>query len=383
MKAVPVPVRVSVSGLLLVLSFALVTPASLSAACLSGGTNVTIQNALKSTANQAELCQGAVFNLNQPVTFTKNNGKIFTTGYPTNDSLKARLVVTGSFDQPAVQSYTRTNTRIQNVVIDGNRSGQSNYICHQALLAIGGTGSLVDRVTLKNTRGLSALAASDHPACSGLVVTNNLIVDNGFHATGATCDGFSTGFFANGIDYRCDNGYVAGNTIQNATDGAISFYGGTNTIIENNQIINTTRSAYSGIIAASLYSEDFSGSIVRFNNIQTSSGQHLHVALAIGTHLWCNASNPLGDCGYGTGVSFRNNTGSGTWGWGINVDGHYNATVLDNNLVMTPWWPSNCKRVPYDNYYTVNLSHATGTFQPGFVNRQTHWPCLDSSPAGQ
>jgi len=354
-----------------------------SAACLAGGTDATIQAALNKQ-NVAELCQGSVFSLNNPVVFPRHNGRLYTTGLPSNDSQKATLNVTGSFATPAVQSYSRRNTRVQNIIIDGNRSGQSDYICTQALIAISGNFNKLQNSVLRNTRGLSAVASADNPNCSGLRITNNKILDSGFHATGASCQGSTTGFFANGLDYRCNNGYVAGNRVENATDGAISFYGGTNTIIENNDIINNSRSAYSGIIAASLYSGNFTGSVVRNNDIQTFGGQHLHVALAIGTHLWCSSGNPsAGDCGYGTGVSFRNNTGSGTWGWGINVEGHNNATVLDNNLFMTPWWPIGCKRTPFDNYYTVNLNHATGTFQPGFVNRETHWPCLDSSPSGQ
>jgi hypothetical protein len=353
-------------------------------ACINGGTQADIQAALNSISKTAELCQSSTFLISSPILVTKKNSRIFTTGYPTSDTLKARLLVVSNFDQVVVQAYSASGVEIRNIVVDGQRFTASDYKCHQALMAVSGNSSWVDSVTLQNTRGLSALDSSSNPSCSGLQITNSKFLNNGFHTPGAyQCGEFTQGPWADAIDYRCSNGYVAFNQVTNATDGAISFFGGTNTVMEYNTIVNNSRSAYSGIIAASLYAGNFTGSVVRYNDVSTSGGQHAHVALAIGTHLWCPAGETGRDCQQGTGVSFLNNTGTGTWGWGINVDGHNNATVQGNNLVMTPWFPINCQQTPFNNYYTVNLAHSSGSFQPGYVNRQTHWPCLDSTPSGQ
>ncbi|MFY0577580.1 hypothetical protein ACN28S_27580 [Cystobacter fuscus] len=149
-------------------------------------------------------------------------------------------------------------------------------------------------------------------------------------------------------------------------------------MIEQNWVAQSGRSAFSGIIAANLYAGDFTGSVVRNNLIETCCGQHLHVALSIGTHLWCDDTNPTGDCQSSAGVSFLNNNGSGTYGFGIVVDGMQNATVQGNNLVMTPWAPQTCS-IPNQNWYVINTTHSSGSFQAGYSVRSLHWPCLGPS----
>ncbi len=338
-----------------------------SAACLAGGNSSTIQAALNATGI-AELCQAATFQANTPI-YLPSNGKLFTSGYPTNDAQKALITVPAgvSYNEPVVQAYASQNAEIRNLRIDGNRAA-NGYVYSRALIAISGNNAWLDRVRATNTSGLSAIASSDNPACSGLRITNNYVGSNGLH-TGAGDP------WANGIDFRCNNAYVAGNEIRDATDGAISFYGGRYTTIENNWIANSGRSAYSGIIAANLYGGDFTGSVVRNNLLETCCGQHLHVALSIGTHLWCEDSKNNGDCQFSSGVSFLNNTGSGTFGFGIAVDGMNNATVQGNNLNMTQWTGAACYQ-PNQNWYVVNTAHASGSFQAGYNVRSIHWPCL-------
>ena len=174
----------------------------------------------------------------------------------------------------------------------------NSYTYSQALIAIAGDSDVLDGVTATNTAGLSAVAAADNPKCDGLRITNNHIADNGFHTGSGTP-------WANAIDVRCSDAYVAHNEVRNATDGGISFYGGRNTVIEQNLVVNSERSAYSGIIAADLFAGDFTGSIVRNNTIETCCGQHVHIALAVGTHPWCDDANPTGDCQFAMGVTFN------------------------------------------------------------------------------
>ncbi len=337
------------------------------AACLTSGDVAKIISALQQTGT-AELCQGAVFSATQPIRITQNGRRIFTAGFPTNDSLKATIRVPAgmTYNEPVIQAYSARSVEIRNIIIDGNRA-QNPYTYSRALVAISGNSSLLDRVRAVNTSGLAAVAAADNPSCSGLRITNNFVGHNGLHGT--------LNQWANGIDLRCNNAYVAFNEIRDATDGAISFYGGTNTVIEYNWVANSGRSAYSGIIAANLFAGDFTGSVVRNNLIENCCGQHLHVALSIGTHLWCDDANPLGDCQTSSGVSFLNNSGSGTYGFGIVVEGMFNATVQNNNLIMTQWASQNCY-VPDGNWYVINPNHSSGSFQPGYKTRKLHWPCL-------
>ena len=354
-----------VAGVVLLLILVAPGPTA-SAACLNGGNSDTIINALNPTG-VAELCQGAYFSANKIIRL-KNYQRLFTTGYPSNDNQKALVKVPNgaTYTTPVIQAYSSRNVQIRNIRVDGNRA-YNPYNYSRALIAISGNYSLLDSVSATNTSGLSAIAASDNPNCRGLRITNNFIGNNGFHTP--------FGQFANGIDVRCNNAYIAYNEIRNATDGAISFYGGRYTVIEHNWVANDARSAFSGIIAATLYNGDFTGAVVRNNLIETCCGQHFHVALAVGTHLWCDAGNPTGDCQTSSGVSFLNNQGSGTYGFGIVVDGMNNAVVQGNNLVMTQWLPQACY-IPNQNWYVVNLAHASGSFQSGYVNRSVHWPCL-------
>ncbi|MFY0577579.1 hypothetical protein ACN28S_27575 [Cystobacter fuscus] len=188
------------------------------AACLTGGNSATIQNALNTTG-VAELCQGATFQADVPI-YVPNGGKIFTTGFPTNDTLKALITVPAgvTYPNPVIQAYTAANAEIRNIKIDGNRAA-NGAVYARALIAISGNNSILDRVRATNTSGLAAIAASDNPNCSGLQLTNNYIGENGLH-TGA-----GENPFANGIDFRCNNAYVAYNEIRDATDGAISSTG--------------------------------------------------------------------------------------------------------------------------------------------------------------
>ncbi|GGC87021.1 right-handed parallel beta-helix repeat-containing protein [Undibacterium terreum] len=350
-------------------------------ACINGGTEVDINNALRAT-NIAELCQGAQFTLNNAVLLNSNNS-LFTTGYPTNDSLKANLKLADNRPMPSppttpfalVDAYGN-NISIKSIKIDGNKANNA-YYGPSPLLGVRGSINTVDHVRLEHTIGFVALDAADDPNCSYLTLTNNYVGSNGIHLPAAG------GQWADGITIRCSNAYVANNEVRDATDGGISFFGGTNTIIENNWIANSSQSAYSAIIVDPVMGGttpvDFTGSYVRNNTIQTCCGQHFHVALSVGTHLWCNVTN--GNCNYAMGPSVTNNTGSGTFGYGIYLGGATSATVTGNNLTMTPFTGLRCGWQYYalDVDSTTGAPHATGNFQSGYVTGSYHWPCVSSA----
>jgi hypothetical protein len=256
------------------------------AGCLPGGTSETILGALAETG-VAALCPGAVFLADTP-TRLSDGQRIFTAGLPTDEPSKALIQVPpgATYDEPVIQDYVATNVEIRNIRIDGNRA-VNPYTLSRALIAIAGNGSTLDGVTATNTSGVSAIAAADNPSCAGLRITNNVVADNGVHVGDAT--------WANGIDIRCDDAYVGRNLVRDATDGGISFYGGRNTIIEDNIVTNVQRSAFSGILAADwIGGGDLTGSVVRRNTVETCCGQHVHVALSVGVHLWCYDPDPLG-----------------------------------------------------------------------------------------
>jgi len=368
--------------------------------CLPGGTDATIQAALDA-GGPADLCPGSTFTVSHPIRLGSaygKAGKIFTAGYPPfiagpppQPSTQGLLIVAANVANwpndgtGPVLDAQGDNIKIQNISIDGNR--RNNVVTRLVpLIRIIGHNNLLDGVYAVDTLGLSAIDVADDPTCTGSQVTNNFIGYNGIHVT----TDLASLPWADGLDFRCSNARVAGNQIMDATDGGIDFFGGTNTIIESNTITNSGASAYGGLIADPVDDVDsaghplstpldFSNSILRNNKIEASNGQHLHVAIAVGTHLWCDDATNNGNCAYGTGVTFQDNQGTGLYGYGIFIGGMDNTTVLGNNLVMTPWPLVACYLAGEDYYI---LENATGTFQSGWVSRTPmHWPCI--GPEGQ
>lgn len=359
--------------ILTVLMFILFVPGSASGqTCIpTGGTSTDVMAALNATG-EARLCQGAIIDATDPMILTGSGWKIYTDGYPVLDSLKATIIVPSGavYAYAPIQAYSAPSVQIRNIRIDGNRSNNP-FSYSRALLAIAGNDSLVDQVVLTNTSGISAIAAADNPNCDGLRITNNVIVDNGLH----DLDGAGSPLWANGIDVRCSNAVISGNLIQNATDGAISFYGGTNTLIANNIIVNDTRSAISGIIAAGLFAGDFTGSRISYNTVTVSGGQHVHTAYSLGTRAWCDPVQNNGDCQIVSGIDFENNTATGKVGFGLIVDGMQNATVL-NNVLSTSQWTTQACFLNGKMKYTYNPTTASGTLQSGYTVRALTWPCI-------
>ncbi|MEM7052409.1 MAG: hypothetical protein AAF604_22275 [Acidobacteriota bacterium] len=339
-------------------------------ACITGGSASKISSAL-AASGVAELCQGAVFTVTTPINMTRNNSRIFTTGFPTNDAQKARIEVGNgaSFNSPVIQAR-KPGAQIRNVVVDG-RYQVLGHVHYRSLIAITGRNGRLENTTLLNSSGLSFVDAATDPSCSGLRIVRNNINGSGDHTAHAQ--------WTDGIDVSCDNSYIAHNTVLDATDGGITIFESRNTVVEHNWVANANRSAFSGIIAATALGTDFTGTVIRNNLVQTCCGQHLHVALSVGAHLWCDDVGQNPDCQVGNGVSFLNNSGSGTFGFGLVVEGMTNATVQGNNLNVTPWSGQNCRVPGGNNYYVVDLrpGHASGSLQPGYSNRTNlHWPCI-------
>lgn len=349
-----------------------------------GGTVITSGTVLQNALNAANgaivvLCQKAQFEVSGSIQVPAY-AKLQTRALPTDDALKARIFYkpgSGLAQGRAVlDANGRSGVELRNLIVDGSRTNANieritgNATKWRSLIAISGVNSLMDRVRAINPVGAATIAAADDANCSGLRITNSFIGYAGFNENEQ---------WADGIGLYCSNAYIANNEFRDVTDGAITVYGGRNSVIESNWVANSGRSAVSGIIAAAAQKRTFGaaflgfdGTVARNNLIQTAGGQHITVALSAGSRMWCDAAVNNPDCDYISGMSFSYNQGNGLYGYGIAVAGMTGATIVGNNLTMTPWnnpsWIgplSHCNGV---NWYVVE-NGSGGSLQTGYTPR--------------
>jgi parallel beta-helix repeat protein len=292
------------------------------AACISSGTDASINAALVGTGAVAELCPGAVFSLANPVTFTAPNQQLYTQGLPT-DGTRALLRVTGSNLSMAIYGNNQPGVVVKNIQVDGNRPNLGK-LTNGALIEMGGAGSnqTVSHIVAYEPRDWSVLhffegtVTGSTPQCQGAVISDNQIGPAG------TPDGN----WADGISLACGNSLVQNNTIQDATDGAIVIFGAPGSTIQNNTIIASTRQLLGGInmVDYAPVNGNYTGTLVT-GNVIDGQGDFIKVGIAMGPQIW--------GCGSGTnyGATVTNNTLQGqNIGYGYAVNGVTSWTVTGN-----------------------------------------------------
>jgi len=194
-------------------------------------------------------------------------------------------------------------------------------------------------------------------------------------------DGDAGNQWADGIDLRCRDALVSGNVVQNATDGGITVMTSPGSIIEDNLIVNDQRGAFSGILLDPVQGTDFTGTVARNNVIISAYGQHVHIGVGVGTHLWCLLDGSNGNCQMGNGASVTNNVmqsiDGGKYGFGLIVSGMDNATVQGNKFLgWVGWGTQNC-RMSGQQRYVIDSYFSSATYQPGyFLRGPFYWPCV-------
>lgn len=340
---------------------ALLSDAAGAQTCVPSTTGEDLQARINATPSGGTLvlCQRALIQASGVLTL-KPYLKLETEGRPASDADKAKIVLTTlsnafpfAIGQSFISAYGMSGVELRNLVIDGGRTSVTKYkhaILEtqtsqpdhwRATLAVGGTNTLIDHVSITNAIGGAAIDAASDPYCFGLRITNSHVGQVGFHQTAANTSGQRIGQWADGLNLFCSNAYIAGNHFRDVTDGSISFYGGTNTIIEGNWIALSGRSGVSAFVAAAAkkgtagFAVNFAGSKFQNNLIETAPSQHFNVAISLGSKGWCSptANNP--DCQTVEGMSALYNSGTGTFGFGILVAGMNAATVIGNNLIGT------------------------------------------------
>jgi len=332
--------------------------------CIPSGTEIEINAALKLGGSEAILCPGARFELSAPVTYTASSQKVFTQGKPTDDT-RATLIIVNPDITTAVLMRDFDAAELTNVIVDGNREALG-YKEGDAMIYAGGfsEGQIFQENVIRNTRSWSSLQliqgySADQP-CTGALVEDNVIGPAG-----------TSKEWADGISHGCEESIVRGNTIVDATDGAIVVFGAPGSIIEENMIRAETRTLLGGInmVDYGPYEGDFTGTIVRNNTID-AAGAVIRIALGMGARVWgcyddSNAEPPL------FGGTVTGNTLKGTkMQYGFAVSGVKDWTISDNTdestHVGTPSIPCGATVASKPGGFLIDPRYSKGTFQPEF-----------------
>ncbi|KAM0752391.1 hypothetical protein T439DRAFT_324472 [Meredithblackwellia eburnea MCA 4105] len=369
---------------------------SISPTCLNSSYTETMINTLfqyGGANTTVYLCPSTVISLQNPIIFTAANQTLATRGFPT-DSTRATIRVTGAAQSNAIYAACDlcSYIKIRNIQVDGNRPNLG-YMASPpgvALIEMGGNtiGQMVDNSHIFEPRGWSALHVIEGLAndCSSSVITNNQIGPAGHAPSGATqykramsrrdTGTYSPGQWADGISMACQKSTVTGNTITDATDGAIVLFGAPGTIVKNNVIISDQRQLLGAINAVDFwpYAGSFTGVQVTGNTIQAKNSM-IKVGLAIGTLTWgtLNMTAYHNYDGSWTGNTFTSGP-TGYFGFGATVGGHNNAVVTGNTFNSVSFGgvanspPCTITLPPFGPLIKDPYTCTGGTFQNSFVN---------------
>ncbi|KAM0754313.1 hypothetical protein T439DRAFT_323166 [Meredithblackwellia eburnea MCA 4105] len=334
------------------------------------------------------LCKNAVIELDNAIFFTAANQVLQTVGGATGSD-RATLVVTGADQSCAIYGAWdgADNIILRNVQIDGNRENLGIIYGGLGLLEFGGNtvGQVIDNVHSFEPRGWTALHAIEgyNNYCTGMQITNNQIGPSGHAPSGAqqfrrrdSTGTYTPGQWADGISVACKGSLVQGNTITDATDGAIVLFGAPGTQVKGNTIIANDRQLLGGInmVDWSPFSGSFEGTVVSGNTINANTN-FIKVGVPLGGMTWGVDNRTVARTFGGSVIGNTFISGStGYFGYAIGMAGHENATILNNNAkranfgsiesssCFTSWFPlPNPQSWIRDQWTTPG-----GTYQKGF-----------------
>ncbi len=261
--------------------------------CLTSGTDVDINAALTGAGSEARLCRGATFLLDNPVRFTAANQRIDTDGLPM-DANRATLQIRSPLLSTAIDTNNKSGVVISNIQVDGARP-TLGHLQGGALVEMGAAAvdQTIQNVVARNTRSWSTIhigegpVVNNTPQCQRATVVNNTVGPAG------TPD---QNQWADGISLACGNSLVKGNTVVDATDGAIVIFGAPGSRIEGNTITALTQLLLGGInlVDYNPVNGNYTGTVVTGNTVDARSAV-IDVGIAMGPPIWyCVAATNYG-----------------------------------------------------------------------------------------
>ncbi|KAM0748727.1 hypothetical protein T439DRAFT_335932 [Meredithblackwellia eburnea MCA 4105] len=315
------------------------------AACLgSNATDVDINSAFYygGAGTIVSLCPGATITLSNSIFFTAPYQELITEGYPT-DSTRAILLVTGDNSNAIYGPCDLcSNIALRNIAVNGQRD-VLGYNAGIGLIELGGNtnGQIVDGCHIYEPRGWTCLHGIEGylNSCLNMTVTNNDIGPCGHSPTNGNqfrerdTVTYPPGEWADGISMACKASLVQGNTVTDATDGAIVIFQAPGTLVTGNTIIAQTRVALGGINMVDYYpfTGSYEGTVVEGNTLFTDTTM-IKIGIALGSMSWGSDNRTAARTSNGVVQNNVFKSGStGYFGYGVSIAGHENATVLNND----------------------------------------------------
>jgi len=330
-------------------SSAVASASAVSGVCLGSSTNETeITNLFYygGEGTTVYLCPGANIQLTGSIFFTAASQTLATYGLPTG-STRATLTVTGANQTNAVYGALDNcdDIALRNVQIDGARETLGIWTDNPlALIEFGGNndGQIIDNVHAYEPRGWSCLHGIEgyENSCRNMKVTNNQIGPSGHAPSGVdqfkkrdSTGSYTPGQWADGISMACGSSTVTGNTITDATDGAIVIFQAPGTLVSGNTIVSSDRQLLGGInmVDWAPWSGDYTGTVVEKNTLNAESN-YIKVGIPMGGMTWGTDNRTIAR---NFGGTVRDNTfksgSTGYFGFAIGIAGYENATLSGND----------------------------------------------------
>ncbi|HKX31896.1 MAG TPA: hypothetical protein VJ302_29690 [Blastocatellia bacterium] len=333
--------------------------------CIPSGNQQAIVQRL-SERGYANLCPSATFTITNTITLAENQ-RIYTDTYPTDDSRAVlRLASANGLDgAPLTMALlvTGANVKIRNLIVDGNRPVLGHVrpgdFGGRSLIEVWGNNVLVEQVRAFEPRSWTTIYINEMDGgCTNARVVNNEVGPSGQ----------PNGTWADGISLACRNSLVSGNTITDATDGAIVVFGAPGSTISNNTIKARRRALLGGInmVDYGPYDGDYSGTVVRDNKIVAETAQ-IKVAIAVGPQVWGWCDGPRN---YG-GTVQGNMLQGAFMGYGIAVSGVTGFSIQGNASSATHSGSpvAGCDGTVNNSpsAFLINHQDSAGAFQSEFV----------------
>ncbi|WP_445356565.1 hypothetical protein ACJJIC_05400 [Microbulbifer sp. ANSA002] len=311
----------------------------------SGGTSSELQKLLDNAlpGSTVFLEERAVVLVNEPIIIPENI-HLTTIGNPSADHYAKMARLIRNTNSNTAMIIPLSGSTLSSIWVDGqwDRYTPDGLKLNIHVRRYNGTNTS-DNITISNNRvsnssggaNISSWGSAELNPCKNLSILNNLI-------TSYSAEHYSGGVYTDGIRVACEDTYVTGNHIIDATDvGIVVFRSGNATqqsIIYANSIVNAGNSAYGGIVIDQLSNFDsnakfnFSGTDISYNKVWSSRSSHFGVILSVGTKPWFGSNTD-----YGTSASVHHNTTAGirtNTNMGISVSRFSDSYIQSNELLI-------------------------------------------------
>ncbi|KAK4054094.1 hypothetical protein OIV83_001119 [Microbotryomycetes sp. JL201] len=304
------------------------------------------------------LLQQATYTLTTSIDFSHSNTTLATEGYPDFETgMQSVLETRGDKEAGAVNMFNKNNCALKRVHIRGCRGwgrnkpeskeeedrlrqqGKLGWIeGGGAMVWMGGPDShdsIVEGCRLEDPRGWTSVHVCDFAVRTRVI--NNIV--------GPCGQQFPGGPWADGLSIAGKDSLIAGNTVTDATDGAIVVFCAPGTTVTNNTIIAKTRDLLGAInmVDDFPFAQDFTNTRVTGNVIKTEGDAFIRLGIGCGPTCW-SPWQPGHTLNFG-GYVLDNYIGPGNLAYGIALSGVRNFTVQGNAVVPGTQFTGNMDKV--------------------------------------